>query len=378
MKIAQKTYLCGMKRLYKQIFLALLIVVSCSEIFAQESTTSALIFQKSVHDFGHIDEEGGAVTSDFEGINTSNHPIEIEKIVSTCGCTTVEFDKKPIPAGGTFSFKVAFNPLNRPGRIDKQIFVLASDSPTEVVLNIIGYVNARERTIEELYPFDMGGGLRLKSNFHAFGYLEHGKVLTEHIGYVNTSNSALAIDLSYATESGLLDIAYPTRIEAGEKGDITLRYAVDEQSDIYGTKRDIMQLMVNGVPASYTLTSQVIVVDNFDNMDDISAPMLVISKNIIKFGEVNCSNDVLEQRVVLTNEGASPLVVRAIESSSQAVECLAEQDIVIAPGASHEVVIRLRAQQIVDVDNPFTARVYIISNDPLRPMQSVRVNALPL
>ena len=378
MKIAQKTYLCGMKHLYKQIFLALLIVVSCSEIFAQESTTSALIFQKSVHDFGHIDEEGGAVTSDFEGINTSNHPIEIEKIVTTCGCTTVEFDKKPIPAGGTFSFKVAFNPLNRPGRIDKQIFVLASDSPTEIVLNITGYVNARERTIEELYPFDMGGGLRLKSNFHAFGYLEHGKEITEHIGYVNTTNSALAIDLSYATESGMLDIAYPTRIEAGEKGDFTLCYAVDEQSDIYGTRRDVMQLMVNGVPASYTLTSQVIVVDNFDNMDDISAPMLVISKNIIKFGEVNCSNDVLEQRVVLTNEGASPLVVRAIESSSQAVECLAEQDIVIAPGASHEVVVRLYAPRIEDVDNPFTARVYIISNDPLRPMQSVRVNALPL
>lgn len=367
-----------MKRLYKQIFLALLIVVSCSEIFAQESTTSALIFQKSVHDFGHIDEEGGAVTSDFEGINTSNRPIEIEKIVTTCGCTTVEFNKKPIPAGGTFSFKVAFNPLNRPGRIDKQIFVLASDSPTEICLNIIGYVNARERTIEELYPFDMGGGLRLKSNFHAFGYLEHGKEITEHIGYVNTSNSALAIDLSYATESGLLDIAYPTRIEAGEKGDFTLCYAIGDKSDIYGTKRDIMQLMVNGAPASYTLTSQVIVVDNFDNMDDISAPMLVISKNIIKFGEVNCSNDVLEQRVVLTNEGASPLVVRAIESSSQAVECLAKRDIVIAPGASHEVVIRLRAQQIEDVDNPFTARVYIISNDPLRPMQSVRVNALPL
>lgn len=367
-----------MKRLYKQIFLALLIVVSCSEIFAQESTTSALIFQKSVHDFGHIDEEGGAVTSDFEGINTSNHPIEIEKIVTTCGCTTVEFAKKTIPAGGTFSFKVAFNPLNRPGRIDKQIFVLASDSPTEICLNIIGYVNARERTIEELYPFDMGGGLRLKSNFHAFGYLEHGKEITEHIGYANTSNSALAIDLSYATESGLLNIAYPTSIEAGEKGDFTLCYAVDEQSDIYGTKRDIMQLMVNGAPASYTLTSQVIVVDNFDNMDDISAPMLVISKNIIKFGEVNCSNDVLEQRVVLTNEGASPLVVRAIESSSQAVECLAEQDIVIAPGASHEVVIRLYAPRIEDVDNPFTARVYIISNDPLRPMQSVRVNALPL
>jgi hypothetical protein len=106
--------------------------------------------------------------------------------------------------------------------------------------------------------------------------------------------------------------------------------------------------------------------------------MLVISKNIIKFGEVNCSNDVLEQRVVLTNEGASTLIVRIVESSSSAVECLAERDIAIAPGASHEIGVRLYASRIEDVDNPFSARVYVISNDPLRPMQSVRVNALPM
>ena len=48
----------------------------------------------------------------------------------------------------------------------------------------------------------------------------------------------------------MLDIAYPTRIEAGEKGDFTLCYAIGDKSDIYGTKRDIMQLMVNGEPAS--------------------------------------------------------------------------------------------------------------------------------
>jgi hypothetical protein len=367
-----------MKRLYKHIFLVLILVASCSELFAQEVPRSALIFQNSIHDFGHIDEEGGVVTCSFDGVNTSNYPIEIEKIVTTCGCTTVEFDKKTIPAGGIFSFKVAFSPLNRPGRIDKQIFVLASDAPTEIVLNIIGYVNARERTIDELYPFDMGGGLHLKSNFHAFGYLEHGKEITEHIGYVNTSSRAITLDIDYTTESGLLDITYPTLIEAGARGDITLRYTVDEKSNIYGTKRDVMMIRVDNTPSPYTLTSQVIVVDNFDNMDDISAPMLVISKNIIKFGEVNCSNDVMEQRVVLTNEGASPLVVRAVESSSQAVECLAKRDIIIAPGASHEVVVRLYAPRIEDVDNPFVARIYFITNDPLRPMQSVRVNALPL
>ena len=367
-----------MKSLYKHIFLVALALLCCGEIFAQEGTKSALLFEKDTHNFGHIDEEGGVVAHIFEATNTSKTTIEVEKIVTTCGCTTAEYDKKPIPAGGKFSFRVVFNPLARPGRIDKQIYVLASDSPNEIVLNIIGYVNARERTIEELYPFDMGGGLRLKSNFHAFGYLEHGKELTERIGYVNTSSKTISLNIAPTISSGLLDISYPTTIAAGEKGDIVLHYAIAAASDIYGTKRDIMQLIVDGTTSYYTLSSQAIVVDNFDIMDDISAPMLVISKNIIKFGEVNCSNDVLEQRVVLTNEGASTLIVRIVESSSSAVECLAERDIAIAPGASHEIGVRLYASRIEDVDNPFSARVYIISNDPLRPMQSVRVNALPM
>jgi hypothetical protein len=367
-----------MKHLYKYIFLTLLGVVWCGSLFAQDDVRSALIFRDTTHDFGHIAEEGGAVTCSFVGINTSNNVVEVEKITTTCGCTTVAFDPKPIPAGGEFTFSVAFNPLNRPGRIDKQIFVLVSDSQDEIRLNISGYVNARERTVEELYPFDMGGGLRLKSNFHAFGYLEHGKDITEYIGYVNTSNRSIELSVEYVNASGILSASFPQYIEPGANGDIALSYAVDADSELYGTLRDVIQLSVDGVSSYYLLTSQVIVTDNFDNMDDISAPKLVISKNIIKFGEVNCSNDVLEQRVVLTNEGASPLVVRAVESSSQVVECLTKRDVVIAAGASHEVVVRLYAPRIEDVDTPFVARIYFITNDPLRPMQSVRVNALPL
>ena len=378
MKIAQKFYLCGMKHLYKYILLAILGMVCSSSLFAQDDTKSALVFSESTHDFGHIAEEGGVVSCTFVGVNTSKSVIEVEKITTTCGCTTVEFDRKPIPAGGEFSFKVAFNPLSRPGRIDKQIFLLVSDSACEVRLNIAGYVNARERTVEELYPFDMGGGLRLKSNFHAFVYLEHGKEMTEYIGYVNTSKRAIEVGVEYVTSSGILTISSPKRIEPGARGDIALSYAVDTDSELYGTLRDVIQLSVDGVPSYYLLTSQVIVTDNFDNMDDISAPKLVISKNIIKFGEVNCSNEVLEQRLVLRNEGASPLVVRAIESSADAVECLVERNVVVAAGASHEVVVRLHVSRIEDWDNPLVVRLSVITNDPIRPMQSVRVNAIPL
>jgi hypothetical protein len=360
----------------KHLLFAIFQVICCTTLFASEPIKSALIFQKTTHDFGHIDEERGIVTCKFDGVNTSNSTIEVLKIATTCGCTTAKYSQKVVEAGENFSFEVTFNPLGRPGRIEKEIFLLVSDSPHEIKLGITGYVNARERTIYELYPFDMGGGFRLKSNFHAFGYLEHGKEITERIGYVNTSESAISLDIIQTDSSGFLTIEYPKHIEAGASGDIVLHYAISDDSTIYGTKRDAMQIVVNGVEAYYPLTAQVVMVDNFDNTDDISAPKLAISKNIIKFGDVNYPNDVVDQRITLTNEGAEPLIIRAMECSTKAVEC-PKEEITIAPGASREVTIRLHAAAIEDIDNPMVARVYIICNDPLRPMQTLRVNAIP-
>ena len=367
-----------MKLLYKYMLIAVMLLLAPCVVMAQRAEQSALEFVSTTFDYGHIDEEGGAVVCSFEAVNRGKQTVSIESIMTTCGCTTARYDRRPIAAGGRFSFEVSFDPLNRPGRIDKQIFVHVSDSPQEIRLNIAGYVNPRERTVEELYPFDMGGGLRLKSNYHAFGYMEHGKEVVEYIGYVNTSSRAIDVAISQDRSSGLLEVQLPERIEAGAKGDIVLRYAVAEGSDIYGTLRDVMWLKVGGVVSNYPLSSQVVVVDNFDNMDDISAPRLVISKNIIKFGEVNCSNDVLERGFVLTNEGSSPLVVRVVESNTRAVECTAERNVVIAAGESKEFRVRLHCGRIEDVDNPLVARLYVITNDPVRPMQTIRVNAIPM
>ena len=377
MKITQKTYLCSMKRLFTYIFIALLPLLCSTQLFAQEKHKSALLFNNTTINLGHIEEDGGSVSSFFEAVNTSNSIIEVKNISTTCGCTTAEYSKKMIPAGENFRFKVIFNPLNRPGRFEKQIFIEVSDSQDEICLNILGYVNARERTVQELYPFDMGGGFRLKSNFHAFGYLEHGKNITEHIGYINTSTDAITLSVENKNPSGLLTISLPKRIEAGSSGDIEICYAITDDDPHYGTTKDVMRFVINGKESNYPLSTQVIMVDNFDYMDDISAPRLVISKNIIKFGDVNSLNEVLEQRVTLTNEGNTPLIVRAIESNTKAVECIAKRNMIIKSGESVEVVVRLIAAYIEDVDNPLVARIGIISNDPIRPMQTIKANAIP-
>ena len=340
-----------------------------------QAIESALQFSTTSYNFGHINEDGGEVECRFIATNNSDSEIFVTDITTSCGCTSTKYSKGAIAPHSTFELAVQFDPYNRPGRIDKHIFVTTSDSAEVITLQLKGYVQERERTVDELYPFDMGNGLRLRSNFHAFGYIEQGNTAEEHIGYINTSQHPLSISIVFTEQSGLLRIYYPTAIPAGATGDITLCYTIPHSENIYGTISDKMRIKIGNAEAHYPLSCEAIATDNFSMVDDISAPRVDISKKIIKFGEINSDNKVLEEVITVTNSGASPLIVRRIESTSEALECVASS-YTIEPQQSAELRIRLYPERITATEGLFSERVRIITNDPIRPMQSIKANAI--
>lgn len=362
MKLAQHIY----------IIVALLF---CSATAQAQSNGTALQFTDLSHDFGHIREDGGTVQCIFTATNIGDRDIYINNITTSCGCTSASYTKNAIAPHATFELAVQFDPYNRPGRIDKHVFVSCSDSAEVTTLQLKGYVQERERTVDELYPFDMGEGLRLRSNFHAFGYVEHGNTTEEHIGYINTSQQTLNISIEFTEQSGMHSIDYPATIPAGATGDITLCYTIPSTSDVYGTISDKMRIKIGNAEARYPLSCEAIVTDNFSMVDDISAPRVDISKKIIKFGEINSNNKVLEEVITITNSGASPLKLRRIESSSMAMECVASSH-TIESGESAELRIRLYTNRITATEGLYSERLRIITNDPVRPMQSIKVNAI--
>ena len=361
-------------KLARHIYIIVVLLFYSVATYAQ-SGESALKFTTQSYDFGHIREDGGEVGCIFTATNSSDKDIYISNITTSCGCTTASYSKDAIAPHASFEIAVQFNPYNRPGRIDKHIFVSCSDSAEVITLQLKGYVQERERTVDELYPFDMGEGLRLRSNFHAFGYIEQGNTAEEHIGYINTSQHSRSISIEFIEQSGLLHIDYPTAIPAGATGDITLCYTVPSASNIYGTISDRMRIKIGNAEARYPLSCEAIATDNFSMVDDISAPRVDISKKIIKFGEINSANEVLAEVITLTNSGASPLCVRRIESTSEALECVASS-YTIEPGESAELCIRLYTERITATEGLYSERVRIITNDPVRPMQSIKANAI--
>ena len=336
---------------------------------------SALVFESTTLDFGTIDEAGGKQQRSFEAINRGEEPISIREIVSTCDCTVAEYDSSTIAPGEHFRFDVVYDPWGRPGRFERTLYLWSSDSEVPVELHIKGRVTPRERSVEEVYPYDMGAGLRLESTFASFSYIEHGKEYTSQIAYINTSSEPVTLRLRSELSSSVIVVDYPRIIEPGATGDITFCYSLPSRSRIYGTLDDRFSVEVNGVSSRFMVTSYGVAVDNFDAVDDILSPRAVFSKKNIKFGDVNAVSGCFDAYFELKNEGEAQLIVRKVECDSRAVRCNLRRGAKIEAGKSRTVRIRLKPGGVKVEDANFTQRLNIVTNDPVTPLQVIKVTA---
>ena len=105
---------------------------------AKKKSGAIITFAETTHDFGYIQESGGAVSHQFSFTNTGTKPLIIVSAHASCGCTKPEFPKKPIEPGKTGVVKITYKPKNRPGAFDK-IVSITSNAKT-VHLRIRGCV----------------------------------------------------------------------------------------------------------------------------------------------------------------------------------------------------------------------------------------------
>lgn len=358
---------------FRHILLLLLSLVLSLSALAQHH--SVLKFENTKIDFGTIDESGGEQTRRFEAINSGTETIVVKEIVSTCDCTVVEYATESIAPNQSFVFDVRYNPWNRPGRFERTIYVWTSDSDTPIELEIRGRVTPRERSVEEVYPYDMGGGLRLESTFASFSYVEHGKEYNTAIAYTNTSTESITLRLKPQVESKALKIDYPRVVEPGATGDITFCYSLPLHSRSYGSLDDRFVVEVDGAKSRFLLTSYGVAVDNFDEVDDILSPRAVFSKKNIKFGNLKPTQGCVDAYFELRNDGCAPLVIRKVECDSRAIRCNLRRGVKIESGGSASLRLRLNARRLKSQDGSFTARLNFITNDPVTPLQVVKVTA---
>ncbi len=342
--------------------------------FVEQQESASIKFDTQNWNFGDVEESGGNVTHIFTFTNISQRPVVVLDVSASCGCTSPSFSRKPVMPGAKGEISVVFDPINRPGKFSKGVSVRLS-SNERVSLNIEGNVIPRERSVDELYPFEVGAGLRLDSNFHAFSYLGRGDEAKATIVIYNTSDKDASIELRPTKSSGLLRVEAPQSIKAQALDKITLTYKVEEGSDRYGMLDDVFSVVVNGKESRTLISAHAIAVDKFlPIVDDMTAPSCELSKNFIKFGELKHGSRIEDSSVELVNDGEVELVVRAVEWKSSALTCSLKAGDKLKAGEKRK--IRFAYDSSTSDYGVWVDRVSIITNDPERPMLTLRITAI--
>ena len=353
------------------LYIICIALLSLTEVSAEECV---LRFEPERVDFGHINESDGIVTRSFTITNASTEEITISEIVSTCDCTVADYKDVRIAPKESFEVKVSYNPLNRPGRFDRPLFIFVEGYNEPFEIEIRGRVTPRERTIEEIYFYDMGHGLRLDNTFAGFTYIEHGKHYEERIALYNNSERKMRLRLKHKLRSGAIKVEYPKRVAPHTSADIEFSYELPLVSKRYGSLDDKFEIRVNGKIGKYPLSAHGIAVDNFDFYDDILSPRAEYSKKIIKFGDVNSEALPLSATLTITNRGEAPLIIRDVRCSCQEVVCTLKAGRSVEPGATLATEIILMPTKSTP-EGALSAQVAIVTDDPLSPYQVIRVTA---
>ncbi len=97
-------------------------------------------FDKTVHDFGQVSQSAGPLTCTFTVTNSSDEPLTIFAVVSSCGCTGVEWTRETIAPGEKGSIKATYSNDEGPTYFDKTLSVYTSAQKKPVILHLKGIV----------------------------------------------------------------------------------------------------------------------------------------------------------------------------------------------------------------------------------------------
>ena len=127
-----------------------------SPCWSREKIGTNLEIDKTVHNFGDILHKSGPVSCTFTVTNTGSQPAVIYNVVSTCGCTDVQWTKSPIRPGETGKISVTYSNDEGAYPFDKTLTTYISDSKKPVLLKVRGVSIEKVRPLNELYPVQYG------------------------------------------------------------------------------------------------------------------------------------------------------------------------------------------------------------------------------
>ncbi len=294
----------------------LLTILTVIVTFLGMDAQPVMQFDTLEHDFGQVKELGGIVQHRFVYKNIGDKPLIINRVHTSCGCTSPAWSKEPVLPGRSGYIDVSFDPRDRPGSFTKSIIVSCNAKEESVTLYITGSVTPRPEPLSSSYPYAMEG-LRLKATTVNFNKIAAGQTGTKEIEVVNPSKANIVIAPDPTNTPPYFQVSVkPSILKPGEKGTIKCTFNTAKFTEYDYVTFDV-PILVNTY--SHDLHTKAIIHEVFTEKTKKKAPVLELENRQVDLGDM-ASGEVKKFTLTYRNTGIDTLKIRAVRN---ACDCIA-------------------------------------------------------
>lgn len=326
-------------------------------------------FEPMVHDFGDVSVDDGPLTCSFTMTNTGTEAVAIYEVVSSCGCTGVNWSREPVLPGQSTVITATYKNEDGALPFDKTLTVYVSGVKRPVILRLRGVVHEKKKALSELYGAEKLGAFGLKTRHFKAGTLRQGQQTSETATVANLGAAPLQVDFR-ETSPQLAVSVEPNPIPAGSTARLLMTITAD--STLYGKNTYSTRPVLNGKPAVDILDIFAYTQADFsawspEQRDRAAIPYF--DSSTADFG-VSEGGKELEVSFTCTNRGKTPFHVYKVDLEGDALR-VAQPLADVAPGEKGVLRLRLDTARLPQGEN--VLMVSLTTNSPLRPVVNLFV-----
>ena len=228
----------------------------------QEPVGNIVEFDKTIHNFGDVMLSDGPLSCSFTMKNISEKPVVIYSVVTSCGCTDVEWTREPIKPGQSGTISTVYTNDEGPYPFDKTLTVYISGIGRPVILRIRGIAHEKKMSLEELYPEKLLG-TAVKSLELRCGNIQQGYSRSDETGIANLTDSPVKVTFANVSRGLSLNVT-PNPIPAREVA--RLQFTVTAQPDIWGKNLYYATPVIAGQSSGRQISVYAFTTDDFSDM----------------------------------------------------------------------------------------------------------------
>lgn len=356
-----------MKRITSFCFALITCILFYNSSYAQEKLGNGLEIDKMVHNFGDIMLDSGPVSCEFTLTNKGDKPAVIYNVISSCGCTDVEWTKEPIKPGASGKISATYSNDEGPYPFDKSLTLYLSDVKKPIVLKLRGISREKMRPLSELYPIHRGP-MGMKEEMINCGNLEQGRDKSETVMIANTSSNPIKVEFKNVSENLIVTVR-PNPIPAESTAELTATVSASREN--WGRNEYWAVPIVDGKEYG-KIGFRAFTKENFDELSEeerMQGSMPRFETSTYSFGKVKTGTQI-HASYKMKNEGKSCFCVYKVDVDSC---CYSHSDIPAAdPGEEISFRVHLDTKDLPKGE--CLKIVTLTTNSPLRPIVNLFIS----